>query len=58
MIYVAVWALLRGLFPPSLYFRLAVGFGLLGVVLAAATSPAKGAVALGIRLRGGDPAGE
>jgi 4-hydroxybenzoate polyprenyltransferase len=41
-------ALPRGLFPPSLYFRLALGFGLLGVILAAATSLAAGAVALGI----------
>lgn len=41
-------ALPRGLFPPPLYFCLAVGFGLLGVALAAATSMTAGAVALGI----------
>lgn len=41
-------ALPRGLFPPTLYLGVAVGCALLGLVLAASTSLAAGAVALGI----------
>lgn len=41
-------ALPRGLFPPSLYLGVATGCSLCGLILAAATSLAAGAVALGI----------